>query len=79
MNEQEDRQFRAIAMGELNQNPEFREVAMLAADNAAGMFTLLKRYGIESEEEVTFVCEVSGVPCLTITMHPHMRDHFRRR
>jgi len=76
MNEREEETFRAIAMGSLMENPQFREVAGLAADNAAGMFTLMRRYGIESQEDITFVCE-NGIPCLTVIMHPHMREHFR--
>lgn len=77
MDEREENEFRAIAMGSLMENPEFREVAAMAADNAAGMFTLMKRYGIETGESITFVCE-NGIPCLTVIMEPHLREHFRR-
>lgn len=76
MDERENQEFKAIAMGALMENEQFRDVAAMAADNAAGMFKLLKRYGIESGESITFICE-NGIPCLTIIMEPHLREHFR--
>jgi hypothetical protein len=78
MNEREEIQFRAIAMGELSESQEWQEVTAKAADYSAGMFALLKRYGIESTEGITFVCGTTGAPCLTITMESHLREHFNR-
>jgi len=76
MDEREKNEFKAIAMGELMSDPQFSHAAAMAADHSAGMFTLMKRYGIESGESITFVCE-NGIPCLTIIMEPHLREHFR--
>lgn len=76
MDESEERQFKAIAMGELAGNDEFMEATNLAAHYACKAFAMLKSYGIESREHITYVCQEAGIPVLTLEPHSHMRDHL---
>lgn len=76
MDHREEEQFKAIAMGNLAENPEWEELCHMSAMYSIKVFAMLKRYGIESIEHVTFACD-GGVPVLRIEMQEHMRDHLR--
>lgn len=75
MSEQED-QFRAIALGELQQNEEFQCASKAAAIAIATCFGMLKHYGIESATGLVFVCD-AGEKVATVMAEPHLREHLR--
>jgi len=73
---EEEEQFRAIAMGELSSNREWQHINQDMAELAIRAYSMMKKYGIESLNGVMFVCE-SDIPVFTVEFTPHARDHMR--